>query len=649
MLIVLLATLAAYAYTMPQTVVLEDDGEFIMAAYFFGVAHPPGYPLFALLSHPFTWLPVGSVALRVHLASGFYGAATCAVVWLVIRTLIANKGAAYAGALALGYSQAFWSQAIIADVYTLNTLLFFSSFAACLLYLNTRRVLVLHFIVLFYAMSLSNHWPLMVLATPCLLAALWPAVPDILRQLPKFLPTLLLAFAVGLSPYLWMVLRSQSHPDLAFYGAIESWSDAWNYFNRRGYLHVDSSPTAGLWDKVQLSGFLLREFLVQFTPLGALLAAAGLVIQWRYWRPSLSIGLVAGFLTGTLGLVLLLDRDYELITRATLKVYPLIPYGIMAIWLALGFDRALGVIRSWLKDGRRILDYPAAAMLGVVVVLANGPVNYRRDYGFARDYGESLLRSFKANATVLTHGDANSNVLGYLHYVENHRPDLKVLNDDGLTILGGTLFNPEDVTYSQRNSIIKEYIQNTAEPVYSFASLDDFGDIHFGFYLETDESSENMRVFRVDDRLLELFRRMEQYDAQGDLWTIAIRDNQIGAMATVLTVIVHLDPDQATAERYSEDLERASDHYSGLLKRIEILQINGGASGDQLLKWVEKAEGLIDPTVSKKDRAALFLNKGRIFTKLSRTEEAIGAYQESLEIYPHPNNKARDELLRALQ
>ena len=53
--------------TIRRFMVLEDDGEFMMATYFLGVAHPPGYPLYVLLAHPFTWLPFGEVALRVHL------------------------------------------------------------------------------------------------------------------------------------------------------------------------------------------------------------------------------------------------------------------------------------------------------------------------------------------------------------------------------------------------------------------------------------------------------------------------------------------------------------------------------------------------------------------------------------------------------
>ena len=84
-----------------------------------------------------------------------------------------------------------------------------------------------------------------------------------------------------------MVLRSQSAPELSFYGALESWQDFQFLVSRSGYSGVDVRPTAGWWDKVQFGGFMLSEIVRQYTPLGAVLAGIGLIVQWRYWRPAL--------------------------------------------------------------------------------------------------------------------------------------------------------------------------------------------------------------------------------------------------------------------------------------------------------------------------------------------------------------------------
>ena len=131
--LIALALFAVYALSAPRTVMMEDDGNFILSSYFLGVAHPPGYPLYTALGWLAAQVPLGSVAYRVHLLSALFGAASCAALWLCARRLLESWLAAALAALALGLSPAFWSQAIVAEVYTLNTL-----FAFALLYLALR-------------------------------------------------------------------------------------------------------------------------------------------------------------------------------------------------------------------------------------------------------------------------------------------------------------------------------------------------------------------------------------------------------------------------------------------------------------------------------------------------------------------------------
>ena len=122
--LVALALFAVYASTAVRTVATEDDGLFLLSSYFLGIEHPPGYPLFTLIGHLFGALPFGSVAYRVHLASALFGALTGAVAWLCARSLIPGRLPAYLAALGLGLSPVFWSQSVVAEVYTLNTFFF---------------------------------------------------------------------------------------------------------------------------------------------------------------------------------------------------------------------------------------------------------------------------------------------------------------------------------------------------------------------------------------------------------------------------------------------------------------------------------------------------------------------------------------------
>src|SRR3982750_4317989 len=81
---VLLVSLSLYIWTLAPTVTLVDSGELIVAARFLGVAHPPGFPLYVLLAHLATLVPFGNVALRVNFASALFGAASAAMLTLVV-------------------------------------------------------------------------------------------------------------------------------------------------------------------------------------------------------------------------------------------------------------------------------------------------------------------------------------------------------------------------------------------------------------------------------------------------------------------------------------------------------------------------------------------------------------------------------------
>src|SRR3989475_4586981 len=146
------------------------------------IRRPPRSTLF-----PYTTLfrSVGSIALRVHLLSAFFVAVTGGALWLVVRALVADAVSAYTGAVLYGLSATFWSQAIIAETYTLNTFFFFCLFYLALVFLATKNLRVLYVFAGVFGLSLANHWPLMLLSTPCLVLLLLPARREVLRASPR--------------------------------------------------------------------------------------------------------------------------------------------------------------------------------------------------------------------------------------------------------------------------------------------------------------------------------------------------------------------------------------------------------------------------------------------------------------------------------
>jgi hypothetical protein len=105
-----------YLLTLCRTVFWYDSAEFVTAAVTLGVTHPPGYPLYTLLGHLFTWLPV-EPATAVNLMSAAFAALAVGLVFGVGRRLDLDRGPAAVGAATLGASGLFWSNALVAEVY----------------------------------------------------------------------------------------------------------------------------------------------------------------------------------------------------------------------------------------------------------------------------------------------------------------------------------------------------------------------------------------------------------------------------------------------------------------------------------------------------------------------------------------------------
>ena len=88
---IFLISLAVYVLTLAPTVTFVDSGELILATKALGVAHPPGFPLYLILTHLASVVPVGSIAARVNFASALYGALAASVIFLlVVETLVVS-------------------------------------------------------------------------------------------------------------------------------------------------------------------------------------------------------------------------------------------------------------------------------------------------------------------------------------------------------------------------------------------------------------------------------------------------------------------------------------------------------------------------------------------------------------------------------
>ena len=511
-----------YIATAPHSVVLEDDGLFILSAWFLGIEHPPGYPLYVLLGKLAALFPLGSPAWRLHAMSGLFGALACGVAYLLGRTVIRDRAGALLAASGLAVSSAFWSQAVIADVYTLHALIFFLVLLLALRLSKNgadlkKRTPEWNALALTVGLGLANHWPLLLLSLPGIAVILWP----VRRQFLRRAPVLALWLVVGLLPYLWMVWRSHMGPLISFQGPIDSWQEFVDYLLRRGYAGVDHSDTASWQDRLRYGGFLVQEAFWQFSPLGATLALVGFHAQWGAPEKRLAWGMSLAFIGPTLLLVFLLSFDYDPLKREAFRVYPIPAWGIMALWLGAGMTAVL----AKLKRERR------AAAAGLIIALVVGwssllhaPRNNRSADWLPQAYAQAVLQALEPNALLLVAGDLQIPQLAYLHLIERVRPDVQLISRQGL-ILEPKLFDPYASTVSEQQSALDAYLVATERPIYAmFEHHQTSGQVSLLLYRPPESLRQSGTVSYVlegSERLL--MQRVLAHGPMADGWSEFLR------------------------------------------------------------------------------------------------------------------------------
>jgi 4-amino-4-deoxy-L-arabinose transferase-like glycosyltransferase len=162
-------SLALYLRTLTPGLLHGDSGEFQTLAYLLGHTHPTGYPVYLVLAKMATTLPLGDVAYRVNLFSALMAALTVTGVYLSGRLLVKYRIIAFIGAMALAISPTFWSQAVIAEVYTPGSAFLILILLVLLWWDQTKKPLTLYLAGLLCGLSLGVHMSAVLLAPAILL------------------------------------------------------------------------------------------------------------------------------------------------------------------------------------------------------------------------------------------------------------------------------------------------------------------------------------------------------------------------------------------------------------------------------------------------------------------------------------------------
>lgn len=425
-----IAFFLVYVATLAPDVSTADNGEFQLVAAQLGVAHPPGFPLYTMLAHLISRLPLGPTpAYRVNLFSALTGSLTLLLVSLTVYRLTRSYVAATTAVLALGSSTTFWAQATTANVRILSAL-----FAALAIYLLIQaqytllpaghrphspwtlapRTLFLAGLIM--SLAISHHASLIFMAA-VFAAYLLLVTPELLWRPARWWP-LLLGGLLGLLPLLYLPWRGAA-------GAYNAPADLatldgfLNHILARGFRgdFFYFREAAVLWERLKV---MANVMTFQFSPpllLGMVIGFALLVRR----APRLAF-----LLGGSLAIHTLVTATY----RAPQTVEYMMPAYVPAV-LCLGYG--VGALGKRGQQAQGALPVAVAALMAAALMLAASVQVIMRYPSFAilsqdttvHDYASDIFESAPPGATILADWHWVT-PLWYLQAVAGRRPDLDI-------------------------------------------------------------------------------------------------------------------------------------------------------------------------------------------------------------------------------
>jgi Protein of unknown function (DUF2723) len=185
----------------------EDSPKFQYLGAVLGTAHPPGYPLHTMLSHVFSYIPLGTIAYRANLMSATFGAAAVVMAVLVARANGVSRAAAALGALVLAFGVAFWHFSVLAEVYTLAAALLLAIVYWLVRWRHSGRDLHLFAAAGCFALALGNHLSIVAAAPAIALFLLATNARRVLRW--RTLAPAALIVASGFLQYAYILIRTR--------------------------------------------------------------------------------------------------------------------------------------------------------------------------------------------------------------------------------------------------------------------------------------------------------------------------------------------------------------------------------------------------------------------------------------------------------
>ena len=449
-----------YLHNLTRDVYSGDIGDLVTATYVFGVAHPPGYPLFSLIGFILSHLPIPlPVVSRVGLISVFSSLAGLIIYYKFSMKVTKSMFISLLSTSILAFSYFFWLTAEIPEGLGLNNF-----FVIVILYLSIqfyekKKARYLYLLALFTGLSLTHQ---------LFILTLFPAVFILVIKQFKFIFTnkrflfACLFFILGLSVYIYVPIAASRNPPI-------NWDHASNLKNflylilRKDYGGIThTAQNVSLTVRIINVIHYLKTIVAVFSYQILLVSFLGILKLFKVDKRLAASLLLAFLLTGvitifyTAGIISsttgwgVVERYYSVSTVVLMFV---VSYGFLAI-------------KDFLNSlfSKHIYSYFILTYFLIIPFLLfkyNFPKTDLSKTKIGNTLARNVFASLPQNAVLFVSGDNITFSIWYRYYVLKERQDLDIINPPGV---GNNLYLDKELNnyYSKNPKVdMKDLITDT--------------------------------------------------------------------------------------------------------------------------------------------------------------------------------------------
>ena len=203
--------LLLYLHTLlPGLGITGDSMRFQSVGKVLGISHPPGAPLYVMVTWLVSQIPVGELAWRINLFSALCGAASVALLYLITVRLTGGRIAGVAVAALMALARVFWLHSLFAEIYTFAVLLQLASVYYLFRWENSDELRHFAVSVLLLGLSFGVH-QMSVFLLPGYAVFVFRERARLLRFVGGWL-ALLGGVLAGAATYLYILIRLLNNP-----------------------------------------------------------------------------------------------------------------------------------------------------------------------------------------------------------------------------------------------------------------------------------------------------------------------------------------------------------------------------------------------------------------------------------------------------